>query len=408
MPNLGDETLNGMTDDQLADLAGNLPAQDDSNRNGAGASSPYAEMSRDDLLKKCADAGIDPDTLKDKSDDDLKQMAEDMDANEPPDQFAVGDGSENQQGQYAAMWNKDPSYKGNGSKKSRKARMNHQKKARKHAEGDDSGDDDSGGDDAPDRQDMIDQLTELGEDPSTLQAMSDEDLSDLLDSYDDEDEDDSDDDTMSHADADPYANIDANNPKGGEPMPPPKPPAPKKVVTQTTQHFSEAVRKEVARHLQARNAEMSTITRIALTQKAKAKRATIDTFCESMVKQGKLLPAELNAVKLRLGRADASRIVRKFSDKGKTIERTELEEQMAEIEARPKLVTFGEKVKSQGQKSLDDEEIQKVKDFAELHEDSLTKFSEDAPKKLVENFKKMRAKNPRYTAQMYIDSIGNK
>ena len=88
------------------------------------------------------------------------------------------------------------------------------------------------------------------------------------------------------------------------------------------------------------------------------RKATINVFCERMVKAGKLTPAQVEpgkgSVRLRLERADS---VKKFSE-GAAKDKTELELQMAEIEAGPVVKRFGEQLQDPAgarQQTLSDE-----------------------------------------------------
>lgn len=93
-----------------------------------------------------------------------------------------------------------------------------------------------------------------------------------------------------------------------------------------------------------------------------AKRQLVHNFCEQAVKEGKLTPADVECdaegkplpqtVKARLLRADHTR-THTFSEAGKTVARTELEMQMAEIGAR-KAHAFSEKVAVQKKTDLYD------------------------------------------------------
>lgn len=132
---------------------------------------------------------------------------------------------------------------------------------------------------------------------------------------------------------------------------------------------------------------------------ADTRKSRIDAFCERMVKEGKLLPAEIDAgIKDRLARANA---VQKFSDG-----LTELDKQMAEIEARPVLVKFSEHVKSgkrAGGGTNGDDEINKVTRFAEENQSfaQALKAVGDTPQSYVAKFKRAREKNPHLTAAEY-------
>lgn len=135
------------------------------------------------------------------------------------------------------------------------------------------------------------------------------------------------------------------------------------------------------------------------------KKASIDAKLDLLVKQGKVLPAELDDTKednlrKQLQRANG---VHKFADG-----LTELDKQLALLEARPQLVKFSEQVKagkSGGGKpgTDDDPEVQEVQKFAEDHAASFSKGGLKTAD-FVGTFKKLRADRPDYTAAQYTGS----
>ena len=162
-----------------------------------------------------------------------------------------------------------------------------------------------------------------------------------------------------------------------------------------------AALKDVRTDLQSTKEQTSQLT-------ANTKRANITAFCEAMRGAGKILPAELDGgdpkkptptIVDRLMRADATRVVRKYSEGGKEIRQTELDLQMAEIESRPPLVTFAERVKGGKAGTAGavnaDAEVDKVKRFSEdrVPASHRTKF--------VTSFEEARKKKPELTAVAY-------
>lgn len=100
-------------------------------------------------------------------------------------------------------------------------------------------------------------------------------------------------------------------------------------------------------------------------QIANQKQMTVETFCEAQLKAGKLTPGEYQSkasggpggsVYRRLLRANANRAVEKFSENGKTVELTDLQAQMREIEERPSLFSerFSDPVQRTGSKDEED------------------------------------------------------
>lgn len=123
------------------------------------------------------------------------------------------------------------------------------------------------------------------------------------------------------------------------------------------------------------------------------KKQAIDAFCDRMKSAGKLLPAEEEHTKARLQRADA---IAKFSDG-----RTELDLQMAEIEARPQLLKMSEVVKTGKTGSVNaDAEVRKVETFAEQNP-TVLKAAGKTKDTFVAAFKAAQAKKPSLTAELY-------
>ena len=147
-------------------------------------------------------------------------------------------------------------------------------------------------------------------------------------------------------------------------------------------------------------------------REAELRRQSVEKFCENMVKAGKVLPAELDrgdpksprpTLVDRLLRADARQKVHKFSENGKTVELTELELQMREVESRPQLVRFGERsVKTgPGGAAGRDGEKAKVKEHYE-------RFSEDfrrmgtTEEELTKAFEAAQKRDPDLTAAKFL------
>lgn len=190
-----------------------------------------------------------------------------------------------------------------------------------------------------DRQAVEQALVAEGEDPAALQAMSDQDLLDLWEKKK----------GAPMSEAMPWEVDAVTTPTQTQTQTPAAPAQPKKVVTATTQHFSEAVRAEaralVAQETAGLRAELAK-ERASRQANEKASRGKlIQTFCEVLVKEGRVMPADvehgkdgkpIGPVALSLWHADA---VRKFSD-GKSA----LEQLMDAYARRAPVRRFGELV----------------------------------------------------------------
>jgi hypothetical protein len=140
---------------------------------------------------------------------------------------------------------------------------------------------------------------------------------------------------------------------------------------------------------------------------AAEKKRAVESFVERMRKEGRVTPAELQEVPgkpsllRRLLRADSRRAVEKFTEKGRTVELTELDLQMREIEARPTL--FGERFRDPAAaRGAPDAEAAKVERFSES-----PRFAEalkacgKKPADFVNEFKELQKKRPDITAVEY-------
>ncbi len=188
---------------------------------------------------------------------------------------------------------------------------------------------------------------------------------------------------------------------------------PKKV--QTTMHYSERAVKKVVKAAvteavkQVRK-EFAGVREQTEQLSASQKRANVTAFCEAQLAAGKVMPAELDdqggkrpTLIDRLLRADARQVVRKFTEKGKTVELTELDLQMKEIEERPVIVRYGERVKSsaggRADGSGEGDEVEKVRAFAHRQEivDAL-RANDQTPAQFVQKFCELRKARPDLTA----------
>lgn len=178
-----------------------------------------------------------------------------------------------------------------------------------------------------DRASIIAELVALGEDQAALEAMTDEELIAL---YNEKKA------AMSETDPpDP-----TNPPPKPAPKPAPKPPPPPPSPTKVTYSFAE--RLKMVRQ-QARLAVKEEMERA----NAVTRRAGIHTFCEQMVKENRLTPAQVEVgkdgkpigptLKLLLSLS----AVRSFAEPGKL---SALELAMEEIKSRPPVRRYGEQI----------------------------------------------------------------
>ena len=127
------------------------------------------------------------------------------------------------------------------------------------------------------------------------------------------------------------------------------------------------------------------------------KKKSIDSRLDLLLKQGKVLPAEIDAgLKDQLYRADA---IQKFSDG-----QTELDKQLAILEKRPVILKMSEQVKGgKGGTGNADDEAKKVQRFAE-EDPNISRALQATGKTAADylaGFAAAKAKNPALTAKQY-------
>jgi hypothetical protein len=132
-----------------------------------------------------------------------------------------------------------------------------------------------------------------------------------------------------------------------------------------------------------------------------ANKASIAMFCEEQRRAGRLLPAEIDAGLPELLEKLAARdSVVKFSDGTET---SLLEKIKKIIAARPEVARFSDVIKAPA--TIDaDVEIAKVARFAEGNADALKKAGR-TPAQMVETFKRIREKDPGFTADKLIGPL---
>lgn len=218
------------------------------------------------------------------------------------------------------------------------------------------------------REQMIAELVELGEDAAELEAMTEEDLKTLYDLLKGGDEGDA-----------AAAGAAASPSPAATPM-------------------SE----RVAKYAEQTMARLTAVNRQLATQANQMKRQKIAAFCERMVNQGRILPAQKgDYVSLLMGLTEG---VRKFSDNRPRA--SELAEKMAEIAKRAPLIRLSERVASDPRKGGDaNSEVRKVEKFAELQGPTLRKYGTD-PKTMVDAAKKRAAEDPDFSAAEIIGRDG--
>jgi|GEM_PF-3821325 len=92
MPGIAQSTLDGMSDDALADLAKNIPMPTPEAAPAAAPAAPsgmFADMSREDMVAALTDLGEDAASLEEMSDEELQALLDELQAEEPAEEEDV-------------------------------------------------------------------------------------------------------------------------------------------------------------------------------------------------------------------------------------------------------------------------------------------------------------------------------
>ena len=147
------------------------------------------------------------------------------------------------------------------------------------------------------------------------------------------------------------------------------------VPSQVVVKFSERMSR-LQKQADAIEAKHKAADRMARQRLQTEKKHRVQVFCERMVKEGKVLPAEIDqtaghpTLQDRLMRADCVK-VQKFSEKGPA--ESELDIQMREIEARPVLQRFSERISQPDAPSVSANRRQQLLGFTQLGKSALDK-----------------------------------
>jgi hypothetical protein len=241
------------------------------------------------------------------------------------------------------------------------------------------------------REDMIAELVAQGQDPAQLDGMSDDDLRNLYAQL-----------TGGATAAAPAAPAQPAaamgdrgraNCMGERGRGRGKPKTPKRVSA-----MSEGVKlKKKARQLYD---ELETSLQETRRANYEAKKQDAVAFCDRLVAEERATPALVQATILpALLGLDNTRRVHKYSENGQTRNVSAYEQKKIELAKLPKVVKFGERFPKDpaAAKGRREAEVGKVERFAEVQGQALRAHGTD-PKKLVEAAKKMAEADPDFTA----------
>lgn len=141
-------------------------------------------------------------------------------------------------------------------------------------------------------------------------------------------------------------------------------------------------------------------------QMAATKKTKVSQFCEQMVREGRILPAQKGDYLSLLSFLNDEAPVAKFSENGRTLMVTALDRKMKELAARSPVVRLGEGVPAGHAFGLPaagsaQAEVKKVERFCEARGDWLRRQNQN-PKEFVELAKKMADRDPNFTAEQLL------
>jgi hypothetical protein len=370
MPGLSQATLDGMSDEQIADLVKNLPApaadptatpapapvatmaDDETASGGDSGSADSGAPSRDDMIAELVDMGEDQAELEGMADDELAALYEEL--------TSGGEGGEGAGGEGVSTMG-DP------------ATMT--------------------------REDMIAELVAEGQDPAALQAMSDDDLKNLYAQLTG---------GATAAAAQPPAQPAATmgdrkncmSDRTGRTKPQTQPNRRGKTMPATA--HSEGRR--FLANAKRLNEEVEGELKRLRASNAASKRRDAETFCDTLVAQGRITRAQVATLALpALLPLDDTRAVHQFTENGQTRSLSAYEKKKRELAQMSVVVRFGERLPAghPDNKQARAAEVNKVERFCEIQGEQLKKHGSD-PKKLVETAKKMAESDPNFTAAKLI------
>jgi hypothetical protein len=134
----------------------------------------------------------------------------------------------------------------------------------------------------------------------------------------------------------------------------------------------------------------------------KMQKSDAEAFCERLIREGRLLPAQRPLVMDHLMKSDNVK-PQTFSENGKTIRLTPYERLKAQYARGPVLLKFSERVggRPSGAKATTEQEVAIVRRFAEANENAVKKQGKTVSQ-FVECFSEMTKKKPEITAADYL------
>jgi hypothetical protein len=183
---------------------------------------------------------------------------------------------------------------------------------------------------------------------------------------------------------------------GDKTVKPPTKPAPPSSTVFAEQQAKMSAELERTKKL---NAEYEANNKRTAERLQAARRTDVVAFCDQMVKEGRLLPAQRTKVERDLLEADDVTPAHKFSDNGSEVTLTKYERDRREIAAWPIVVKFGEKLPGSGNDT--NSELQKVVRFSEIYGDEIRKAG-STPKAMVDLAKKRSESDKNFTAASVI------
>lgn len=146
--------------------------------------------------------------------------------------------------------------------------------------------------------------------------------------------------------------------------------------------------------LKAATAESEAAAKRATERAKQARKEDVASFCDRLVREGRLIPADREIFEPQLIEANDVEPCHKFADD--TV--TAYEKLRRQLAARPVIVKFGEKIVDSKDRGASEEK--KVQAFAEANAEAIKRTGK-SPEQFVHAFSEVRKKDPSMTARKY-------
>ncbi len=191
--------------------------------------------------------------------------------------------------------------------------------------------------------------------------------------------------------------------KGDDAEPPMKFSEVKRLIeTSNAKAVEKAVQKAVAALKTEGTSTLSELHKFAEETRSAEKKRAVDDVIDRLSREGRLPRVQREAVRARLLRADSKSVVEKFKEGRSTVEATEFDLQVRELQKAPSLFRQGARGTTPAGSDSVDDEVATVERFSESNDfGAALRAAGKTPDQYVEAFKEARKKKPTLTAKQY-------